>query len=83
MYLKETLYVRPNTKMSKMKGAISVQELEDIPYQVIDIWYSNDMVAYGVVNHNNQVVYMPYNCWLVLDSKTKKLLNEPKEVANV
>ena len=85
MFLENTLYVRPNTNMSKARAAISVKDITDEPFKVMDIWYTDDQVSYGVVNKNNQMTYLPFNCWIILDSKTKKPYHQPttKEVTNV
>ena len=84
MFLKETLYVRPNTNITKTKAAIHVQDLTDKAYQVMDIWYTNDQVSYGIVNDKNQMFYLPFNCWVILDSKTKRLFHSPnKDITDV
>lgn len=83
MFLKDTLYVTPNINITRVKAAIQVQDIQNHAYQVFDIWYTDDQVQYGVVNERNQMYYLPFNCWLVLDSKTKKLFYNPdKEVTN-
>lgn len=82
MFLENTLYVKPNMAMAKARAAVSVKDITDEAFKVMDIWYTDDQVSYGVVNKNNQMFYLPFNCWTILDSKTKKPYHQLKEVTD-
>jgi hypothetical protein len=74
MFLVDTLYVQPDTSMSMMKSVCGNKELtEGKDYKVIHSDVINNVIHLGVINNNSKMSYYPYNLWLILDSKTRKL----------
>lgn len=79
MFLKDTLYVRPRIAITRVQHEIAIGNLADTPYQVIDINYTDQGPYYGVICEYGYIIYLPHVCWLVLDSKTKQLVKNPKK----
>lgn len=76
----QTLYVRPLMKTHFIRQR--PKTIEDKVYKVYDTWYKDVSVSFGIVGEDSKLIYVPSECFLILDSKTKKPVGGGDETDN-